>query len=619
MNYNKPPPYKRENWDSLNEGQKRYAMEQYNLALVRRGHVFTPPVLGNNPSTSDQSMPPPIFHTNPVQMEVGSTVQSPQKRPAETPVSTGGKKKKGVGIGTGRNTDGTVDGGTGGANAMSIPRGITVLENLFIFNKTWKFLSYGIANQILLDSVGKADRYALTTSLANIPWEYAFFYISPAEWNNIKSYKNVYAISCHIEITQHNPRVAFETNATSTNLATLNQNKFINIAKGIRQQSAIVSSDRDYVFDAKQPMKPTGFDTKTAWDSRKELMKHFYGLSPDDTTTIQNFVPAYATGHELALQRYLTVYTGKKFTGGFPVLNNFVEEHNAVDSTGSIVLSEDYEFQNAPLTLSHDVMHDVKLYEKEIQFHTLAAGSSTNLPQAFVVGPDFLKANPTVKLADYRFMCQTEDANTTTDILNTDNMYYKYPVEQSGIYSKLPGRLTYPAQQPSIHVGIRAVPALTTTANLIAAQEWSDTQVYWTVKASMILRHEAPFNYIHNKPYNSPNETLIGMTHPTTDSAGKTTYSQALQTYDFPYVSGKPTIHTLSAQPLTRNSFFDGRQVNAIQTVSHAAKSVQIENSNLSKEIVQLKDDLSKVNSTLKSLSSSPRSSHTGYHSQIPH
>ena len=40
MNYNKPPPYERANWDRLNEGQRRYAMEQYNLALVRRGQRF---------------------------------------------------------------------------------------------------------------------------------------------------------------------------------------------------------------------------------------------------------------------------------------------------------------------------------------------------------------------------------------------------------------------------------------------------------------------------------------------------------------------------------------------------------------------------------------------------
>ena len=33
----KPPPFERANWAGMNEGQRRYAMKQYNLALSRRG------------------------------------------------------------------------------------------------------------------------------------------------------------------------------------------------------------------------------------------------------------------------------------------------------------------------------------------------------------------------------------------------------------------------------------------------------------------------------------------------------------------------------------------------------------------------------------------------------
>lgn len=40
--YNKPPPNERPNWSKLNEGQRRYAWEQYNLALVRRGLPINP-------------------------------------------------------------------------------------------------------------------------------------------------------------------------------------------------------------------------------------------------------------------------------------------------------------------------------------------------------------------------------------------------------------------------------------------------------------------------------------------------------------------------------------------------------------------------------------------------
>ena len=51
-----PPPYERPNWSRLNNGQKRYAMEQYNLALVRRGNYFTPPDVSetSRPAQTDQ-------------------------------------------------------------------------------------------------------------------------------------------------------------------------------------------------------------------------------------------------------------------------------------------------------------------------------------------------------------------------------------------------------------------------------------------------------------------------------------------------------------------------------------------------------------------------------------
>ena len=55
-----PPPDERPNWDNLNEGQKRYAWEQYNLAKVRRGIPIDHPTPGTSnaepaqPNTQEQ-------------------------------------------------------------------------------------------------------------------------------------------------------------------------------------------------------------------------------------------------------------------------------------------------------------------------------------------------------------------------------------------------------------------------------------------------------------------------------------------------------------------------------------------------------------------------------------
>ncbi|GFU19405.1 uncharacterized protein NPIL_31591 [Nephila pilipes] len=39
-----PPPHVRPNWCNLNEGQRRYAYEQYNLARIRRGLPIDHPI-----------------------------------------------------------------------------------------------------------------------------------------------------------------------------------------------------------------------------------------------------------------------------------------------------------------------------------------------------------------------------------------------------------------------------------------------------------------------------------------------------------------------------------------------------------------------------------------------
>ena len=57
MVYNKPPPDQRPNWNRLNEGQRRYAWEQYNLALVRRGLPINHPIPESGHSNTDRREP----------------------------------------------------------------------------------------------------------------------------------------------------------------------------------------------------------------------------------------------------------------------------------------------------------------------------------------------------------------------------------------------------------------------------------------------------------------------------------------------------------------------------------------------------------------------------------
>ena len=138
--------------------------------------------------------------------------------------------------GTSGNTDGmTGAGGTGDDQSRAVatmPRGIHTPTYSWTFKKKHKFLTFGVANAIINEALTSGtvlNRWALTTSLANLPWEYAFMYISPAEFKRLQQFNGVFASKARVRVFQYNPRVAFQTADTTSTQATLNQNKFTSI------------------------------------------------------------------------------------------------------------------------------------------------------------------------------------------------------------------------------------------------------------------------------------------------------------------------------------------------------------------------------------------------------
>lgn len=225
----KPPPYERANWAGMNEGQRRYAMKQYNLALSRRGSttpVLRPDQVQNDsegdyidmfdlnllgspsnsqresegnadlPSTQENEAADNFLNqlqdrrmSNQVSSS-GTSIEavSGSKRGGDAVTGAPAKKTKNAQHsgsklpGTSGNTDGMVGGKgdvpEGSMAIQNISRGLKSLKHTFIFQKRWKFLTFGVADQIISDQSTTGvpwNRWALTTSLANIPWEYAFF------------------------------------------------------------------------------------------------------------------------------------------------------------------------------------------------------------------------------------------------------------------------------------------------------------------------------------------------------------------------------------------------------------------------------------------------------------
>lgn len=535
----KPPPFERSNWKSMNEGQKRYAMEQYNLAKVRRGEYFSPPGpatihsniqiepsiddIINTPKEGEKEVINELLaglDMNPTKSEGTDDAQleTPAKKPklestatssaADSPSSKKAPSAKQLPAKPkGSNGGDANSNAMGGSYVINIPRGPTVHRNLLKYTKQWKFFSYGIADQIIKEKWGtdEQQRMALTTGLVNLPWEYAFMYISPAEWERLKKLNNAFAVRCNIKVRVMNTRVAFITNTSDVNNATFNQNKFIRILKGARERPYFICNNRKYLYDTSETMKPIGFSTDDNFLNRFILKEAMYGQSNDLLNTANP--PTYITGGELNLDEYLTFYTNATVGdfSNFPIYNKECIEMNAADVAGQIIIDETHEFGFAPLSLPNDmpdtkgIMSAANAEVSNTRPDTLGTERAiftdrSSRPQQVILDQSSWKFTQ----SEYNNLVQT-----TGEIL-----YYEKPMEQSGVYTMLKDNTIQSKCQTSLHVGLRAVPKLTASDSVFLTS-WLDTQAYYIVDCEMdVVTHD---EYVRGNggPYMNPANTYL--------------------------------------------------------------------------------------------------------------
>ena len=579
-----PHPRDRPNWDRLNEGQRRYAVEQWKLARVRRGERFDTPggeeyEVPNEQQTIDDfdldllgspgDQPEPDLpntqegnaaedflqsvrdrqHAEPSGM-AASTSHSAMEgvesrgtiRAADSPGGSSSKvSRSGSSLpGTGGNLDGMTRKGAGGADSAPTsilrPIGLHVDKQHHVYRKKWRFLTSANANIILAEAANVDQqlpkRFALTTGMASIPWEYLFFYMSPAEYNRMKNYPGTFAKHASIKIKAWNTRVAFQTGDTQTSNATLNQNKFIQIAKGFRSIPHIASSNRRYNFSDTEPMMPTAFKVQTSAQYREGLKTAMYGYD-NNSASFLLAPPADATGAEIYLQDYLTIYTldardveTPTYLPGFPPFKNFIEEYDASAVINQDVLAMDYNFSYAPL-----VPHFASIPNNLIQstdsaviptgtHYEVSGVKTTDSGQAAAVDNTFNKT---------RKYLQGPNADAT--FFTEDQLYVKVPIEQGGVFEEVHNQSYGDSQMPSCNLGIRAVPKLTTSDNTTQATSWLDAQGYFEIECSLTTESVDPYAYIKQGCFSSNTKAQMQYF----DDAGR----PVAKTYDWPNEYGR--------------------------------------------------------------------------------
>lgn len=571
-----PNPKDRPNWDSMNEGQKRYAMEQWKLARVRRGEYFIPPgeeamndeeyeilnnfdlsVLGSPPEEQQQQELPNSQEEQAAEeyidqlrnmgnMEVDDVTstqngQTPRgvKRPAPDPLDATGSAntKSGTSLpGTGGNLGGMTEGGSNRPTAIFRPIGRHTEVFTQTYRKKWRFLTSANANVVLNDvkTTAHPERWALTTALAGIPWEYAFFYMTPAEYNRIKQFPSSKAKHCSVVVKSWNTRVAFQTGDTQTSNATLNQNKFIQIGKGLRSVPYLPSSDRQYKYSSTEPMLPESFQDKNSVNYRELLKNAMYGYD-NDSDQFSKIAPSDATGAEIYLRDYLTIYTLKKnsknIKPGFPQLKNLIEEYDASACINQNVAALEYNFEYAPLSANW-----ASVPISDITDTANVDICSGNKIEGITVKNVFPDQSAVPKTTFNVSRAYVQGLNGNDLYFSEDQNYYQVPLEQSGMFEELNSRGYKDCQQPSLHVGIRAVPKLTTLDVDIQANSFLDAQGYFEIEAELTVESVDDFTHIKSGCFapNTKGQTQIS------HEGRPTTY-----TYDLPNVYGRMRGHII--------------------------------------------------------------------------
>lgn len=269
-----PPPDERPNWNILNEGQRRYAWEQYNLAKVRRGIPIDHPIpdtqdpepsqpnqeeqgyiddfdlslLDNNApeETQEESLDEildlpvdPLDHENVINELNAMQVDAVSSASGTGQGGKSAKRKMPSSKTSLPGTAGGIGGGSMEAAVEPIPRPMYSAHSYTRhFKKVHRLMSFGLAFKpvSISRSTGEtaySDVY-MVTPMAHIPWENLFMYLNPSEFALLPPGARVTHVSCSVKA--ENIRIAFPTNASESNLATLNQNKFLRIGKGLNQK-----------------------------------------------------------------------------------------------------------------------------------------------------------------------------------------------------------------------------------------------------------------------------------------------------------------------------------------------------------------------------------------------
>lgn len=463
-------------------------------------------------------MAPPVQS---MQVDSTSGKRSSSSLNEATPAKTikakgkGNKSKNMPETGTGKEqADGGAD--SMGMELYHIEKPLSLFDNRDnVYRKVHKFMTFGLAPNIMISTgATTGSQCFLSTYLAEIPWHLPALYMTPGEFANLDHGATVKSVS--LEVYYRGSTIQFETAATTTGLATLNQINDIAVAHALNKtgQGSNVSFTK---FSSTQSMIPTTCD-KPKYDTvitgtppavvYRGMLMDYYGTNNDDAN-FTNYIPHHQAGRQTFLYNYwaqtamqnTTALPTRNQFGGWPMLADKIEQIDGKTAVNQCVMTAHYVPKMAPLTTPLvNLGHGIPYPNSQNNFTIPIAG---NLPAARILGATPTGSDtPTATTGQQLVITETsqnydnQTSGTGEQSVPTFTLYT--PIEKSqfartGAWGQMDCHV-----QPSCHIGIQPVPSLTTSATLnssVGDGTWTDVRGYWEVIATMHTKEHDPTAY----------------------------------------------------------------------------------------------------------------------------
>jgi hypothetical protein len=413
-------------------------------------------------------------------------------------------------------------GGSGGASSEGKPvyhieKPLSIFDSrVSVYRKSHKFMTFGLAPAVISPPPVTNPYTVLTSYLAEVPWHIPAFYLNQSEFDLLDPGSHVVELSVHVYY--RGSTIQFKTAETATTLATLNQINDIAVAHALNktgQGSNVNFTGFATGLTPPQPMIPTSLNKPIYGpiNNYRGMVRDYYGANQSDIT---NFNPGGdIPKHQIGRQTFLYNYWAQTLIGnatpalpnnlqlgGWPCLADKIQQIDGKTVVNQCVAKSTYKPRQgqlkAPLrTLGHGLPNPALGTTISVP----CAGHISNAHNAQV-------ATPAIPDSGGQKLTVTNLNTAYSNDTATDPVFDIYmPIEKSQI-----ARSGYWGQadahvQPSLHIGVQPIPALSTDSMIPSTSQfnnWTDTRAYWEVVAEMKVKEWQPTAYPYASAPNVP-------------------------------------------------------------------------------------------------------------------